>query len=373
MKRSGARGWFSRMHARTAGKQQGKSAVWFDGNGVKGVSAQVLDVKTEEPLLKNNPYDREGYVFRGWNTKSDGSGIPFENQSLLKKGAVPSNLYAQWQPEWEKGRMRVEKVMTMEPTQKKSLFRSAQGFTMAVKDGRRYACCCFIRNTDLYALGDDTDYRSSIVLYDVESGERVAYRNNLMIDHANGMCYDAEKDRFILVTMGNARKPGYVYEFDWTLNVMEKTVPKRADHIGAIAWHKGLYYGLQPVGHGRYVVFTLDKDWNVLARTPVLGGFEAGYVSQGIAADDKYLYDIAADFTDDKWSKRQRLHIYTHDGTLVGMQTIPVSHEVEDIEFLDGAVYLNTNRTHSSDLLRVDPKSFRPGGPRKTGSPVRTE
>ena len=40
---------------------------------------------------------KSGYVFKGWNTKEDGSGISYKAGSLYKVGASDSKLYAQWE------------------------------------------------------------------------------------------------------------------------------------------------------------------------------------------------------------------------------------------------------------------------------------
>ena len=69
--------------------------ITFDANGGTGA---MMDLKTKENVLvklRVNRFDREGYTFAGWNTKPDGSGVPYFNEATLKIN-TDLNLYAQW-------------------------------------------------------------------------------------------------------------------------------------------------------------------------------------------------------------------------------------------------------------------------------------
>lgn len=72
----------------------------FVNNTVTGSMADsVFDFDTEYNLI-TNAYKREGYEFVGWNTKSDGSGVDYEDGEVVTN-LVPYNdaeitLYAQW-------------------------------------------------------------------------------------------------------------------------------------------------------------------------------------------------------------------------------------------------------------------------------------
>ena len=325
--------------------------VKFDGNGAGKPQVQLVP-GGKEHALRNNPFDRPGFVFRGWNTRADGKGKRLDNRAMVA-GDSDVQLFAQWQREFFGKPYQAKKILTMEPAQKPELFVSAQGFCMANLHGKACAACCFIRNTKKYAAGDESDYASSVVLYEVKSGRRIAAANNLPIDHANAMIYDPDKARFYICSLGSATKPGYIFELDEKMKVTGKILPKGGGHIGALALVKDGYLGLRPVGHGKYVLVNMDRNWKVLSQTDILQGYEADYISQGIAADDRYVYNIAADFEDDHWDRHQRMHIYTRDGKLAGMQTIPVPYEVEDAEFFGGKMYVNTNRQKSCEIYRI--------------------
>lgn len=40
---------------------------------------------------------KNGYIFKGWNTKEDGSGVNYKAGSLYTVGASDSKLYTQWE------------------------------------------------------------------------------------------------------------------------------------------------------------------------------------------------------------------------------------------------------------------------------------
>lgn len=338
-----------------------RAVVSFDGNGAKGrgTLSQVLK-KSESTALKNNAFSRPGFIFRGWNTKKDGTGTQYDNRSAIVCKANSLKLYAQWEPEMYHRSITAMQVLRMTPSQNPKLFVSAQGFCMAQKGKARYAACCFIRNTPEYKAGNDKDYNSSVVLYNMNTKTMVAHADKLQLDHANGMCYDPEKQRFYIVTLGSLKKPGYIYELDWNMKVTNKILPKNAAHIGAIAYYDGTYTGLLPVGHGKYTFVTLDKDWNLLTQTKVITGYDADFVSQGICVDKKYIYNVACDFSDSDWSKHQRIHIYDKKtGKRVGMQTLKVPHEIEDLDILNGRLYFNTNRQTACDIYLADKGSIK--------------
>lgn len=79
--------------------------IKYDGNkgscpkGVKMVPVQTS--YTHAVTLTDNAFIRKGYEFTGWNTKKDGTGVPYEDKDSVtglsdkNKGTV--TLYAQWQ------------------------------------------------------------------------------------------------------------------------------------------------------------------------------------------------------------------------------------------------------------------------------------
>ena len=80
-----------------------KYTIKFDANGGTGKMSSLTPCKygKEYPLPKNSESIKmEGYVFGGWNTKSDGTGQSFGDgatvKNLVSEGSI--TLFAQWKP-----------------------------------------------------------------------------------------------------------------------------------------------------------------------------------------------------------------------------------------------------------------------------------
>lgn len=73
----------------------------------------------DEKTLNINRYKRNGYEFRGWNTKKDGSGTAYQNrqkvQHLSAKDRDVITLYAQWEHKTGKSSLTVKDRLTGEP------------------------------------------------------------------------------------------------------------------------------------------------------------------------------------------------------------------------------------------------------------------
>ena len=81
----------------TPSETSGSYAVTFDANGGEGsMDEQEYTSNTPQALIANT-FTRANYVFDGWNTKADGSGVKFsDGQTVINLGNI--TLYAQWMP-----------------------------------------------------------------------------------------------------------------------------------------------------------------------------------------------------------------------------------------------------------------------------------
>lgn len=74
--------------------------IRFDPNGGSGSMDPITLSFDETRHLPNNTFTKADYIFGGWNTRSDGSGISVENGGSIKNFAGASGetvtLYAQW-------------------------------------------------------------------------------------------------------------------------------------------------------------------------------------------------------------------------------------------------------------------------------------
>ncbi len=81
-----------------------KYIIVFDGNGATGgemASLSPCEYATSY-LLTENMYEKAGYIFAGWNTKVDGSGVSYADGATVKNLSATDEaeavLYAQWIP-----------------------------------------------------------------------------------------------------------------------------------------------------------------------------------------------------------------------------------------------------------------------------------
>ena len=76
--------------------EEGNSyTVSFDSNGGSGEMLSVNAKKNSSVLIKNNLFVNDGFIFSGWNTEPDGSGIMYSSGDSIKSDNDVI-LYAQW-------------------------------------------------------------------------------------------------------------------------------------------------------------------------------------------------------------------------------------------------------------------------------------
>ena len=75
------------------------------GNFITGADMNVLKHQTillgQNEKLNKNEFSKENYIFTGWNTKPDGTGTYYADESVvynLVDADEIINLYAQWRP-----------------------------------------------------------------------------------------------------------------------------------------------------------------------------------------------------------------------------------------------------------------------------------
>ena len=71
----------------------------YDGHGSTGgsMSAKVI-LENTELILDQNTFEKLGYIFMGWNTAEDGSGVSLEAEASYTMPSNQETLYAQWTP-----------------------------------------------------------------------------------------------------------------------------------------------------------------------------------------------------------------------------------------------------------------------------------
>ncbi|MBQ3474229.1 InlB B-repeat-containing protein [Candidatus Saccharibacteria bacterium] len=80
----------------------GTTTVIFDKNANDATGTMNNQIYNSNTLntLPSNTFTRAGYVFKGWNTKADGSGYAYEDEAqyyaVIGKNITEDTLYAQW-------------------------------------------------------------------------------------------------------------------------------------------------------------------------------------------------------------------------------------------------------------------------------------
>ena len=72
------------------------SKIAYNANGGTGTMQDTTGVTDQKVTVGSNAYERDGYTFTGWNTKSDGSGDSLTAGGQYTLKATPTVLYAQW-------------------------------------------------------------------------------------------------------------------------------------------------------------------------------------------------------------------------------------------------------------------------------------
>ena len=76
--------------------QANPSRVVYNANGATGSMANTDGFVDETVVIEDNAFERDGYVFAGWNTEADGSGVSFAKDDEYILTAENLVLYAQW-------------------------------------------------------------------------------------------------------------------------------------------------------------------------------------------------------------------------------------------------------------------------------------
>jgi uncharacterized repeat protein (TIGR02543 family) len=75
-----------------------KYTVTYDSNGGSGSIAADTVYYGSSYTTKSNSFERTGYTFNGWNTKSDGKGTSYSAGGSISNISANITLYAQWKP-----------------------------------------------------------------------------------------------------------------------------------------------------------------------------------------------------------------------------------------------------------------------------------
>lgn len=115
--------------------------ISYHGNGAIGDEGVQQSCHYDNTYaLLNNSFEREGYSFAGWNTRSDGSGISYrEGETIRNLTTLPDEeilLYAVWNPDTKKVRQSAVQSIKLPEIQKNRKLLSFAGKEWMQKAGR---------------------------------------------------------------------------------------------------------------------------------------------------------------------------------------------------------------------------------------------
>ena len=392
-----------------------EAVITFDANGGSGTMDSYV-LENGEGTLPACEFSRYGYIFRGWMTDPDGTLADYEELEEVS-GLSSMTLYALWEPQmyiihydangaslgsmedsygiydeavtlstntytmpghrfsqWidtntgtfyenedevvnlHSGNTYSRAVITVDagkPEDTSYSFKSTQGSCVFEEDGVLYLVTAASINDDAYYDGDLSHYETVLTKYNLETGEVVAQARNLDFDHGNGICYNEDNGHLYIAEGGTLSDyPSGVMEVDENLNYVAEYNFPLLTHIWAIAYAEGHFYLIGRNDDSRNSFCVLNEDMQTLSITAV-DDYYTNFSSQGIASDGSFIYAVSAGFSTYEWKSQQRINVFSTEGEYLGVWTIDIPYEAEDLTVLGPYAYISTNEGAQSTLYRT--------------------
>lgn len=397
--------------------QAAQATITFDANGGTGeMDAFIIEDTSSATSLPACEFSRYGYIFRGWMTSKEGTECEYEDLAEVE-GVSTMTLYALWEPQmyiihydgngaslgsmedsygiydeavtlsnntftnpghrfksWidtntgtfyeneedvinlHSGNTYSRAIMTVdagEPENTDYQFKSTQGSCVYEEDGVLYLVTAAMINDDTYYDGDLSHYETILTKYNLETGEIMAQTRNLAFDHGNGICYNDNNGHLYIAEGGTLSEyPSGVMEVDGDLNYVAEYEFPLLTHIWAIAYADSHFYLIGRNDDSRNSFCVLNEEMETLSITAV-DDYYTNFSSQGIACDGTFLYAVSAGFSTYEWKSSQRINVFSTDGEYLGVWTIDIPYEAEDISVIGPYAYITTNEGSESTLYRT--------------------
>lgn len=390
--------------------------ITFHANGGAGTMNRVSASQGKDVTLPACTYTRKGYVFTGWATSANAAESEIDDQAVLQD-ADSLQLYAIWEPQmyiihfngnnatygamddiygiydeqtrlpqnlFSRNRLRFAgwkapdgtiyanrstvrnldtgntvstKVITVsagKPKNTRYSFRSTQGSCVYSENGHQYLVTAAGINDSAYNNGNLSHYETVLTKYDLATGKAVARARNLDFDHGNGICYNPDNGHLYIAEGGTCKGyPSGVLEVDQNLKKVKQWDFPLLNHVWGIAYADHHFYLIGRNDDSRNSFCVLNEKMNTLSITPVDEYYSQHFSSQGIAADENFLYAVSACFSAYEWKSKQRINVFDHKGNYIGVWTIDIPYEAEDLTIIDGYAYITTNEHEQSTLYRT--------------------
>lgn len=390
--------------------------VSFNANGGTGSMDSVV-LEAGKDKLPACTFTRHGYVFRGWVTNPNADTCEYEDQETYPEDAGSMTLYALWEPQmyiihyagngatlgemddsygiydektmlsgnlfvnpghvfrnWidtntgktytnmdtvlnlHSGNTQSRAVLTVDagkPENTDYSFKSTQGSCVYEENGTMYLVTAASINDSAYNNGDLSHYETILTKYELSTGKVVKAVRNLQFDHGNGICYNENNGHLYIAEGGTCDGyPSGVMELDENLEEVREYNFPLLTHIWAIAYADHHFYLIGRNSGSRNSFCVLNDDMETLSITPV-DEYYQNFSSQGIASDGSFIYAVSACFKAYDWKTKQRINVFTTKGEYIGVWTIDIPYEAEDLTIVGPYAYISTNEKNKCTLYRT--------------------
>ena len=316
--------------------------IHYAPNGASlGEMADSYGIYDQPTRLLGNLYTNPGHLFSRWIDTNTGR---FYSNLDLVRNLHSGNTYSQ-------------AVITVDaglPENTDYKFKSTQGSCVYEENGTTYLVTAASINDKAYNSGDLSHYETVLNKYDLSTGKLVKKVRNLAFDHGNGICYNDSNGHLYIAEGGTcAGYPSGVMELDQDLNVVREYNFPLLTHIWAIAYADHHFYLIGRNKDSRNSFCDLNDDMQTLSITPVDEYYAQNFSSQGIATDGSFIYAVSAGFKAYDWKSKQRINVFTTAGKYLGVWTIDIPYEAEDLTIIGPYAYISTNEGAKSTLYRT--------------------
>lgn len=316
--------------------------IHYEGGGAPlGTMEDSYAIYDQPSKLSQNLYVRPGHLLDRWIDTNTGRFYE-DRQEVL-------NLHS--------GNTCSRAVLTVDvgrPLNTQYSFKSTQGSCVYEKDGIDILVTAASINDSAYNSGDLSHYETILTQYDMHTGEVLRQVRNLPFDHGNGICYNPDNGHLYIAEGGSkAGYPSGVMELDGNLQEVQEYNFPLLTHIWGIAYADSHFYLIGRNDGSRNSLCVLNSDMQTLSITPVDEYYTQNFSSQGIASDGTFLYAVSAGFRSYDWKSRQRINVFSTDGTYLGVWTIDIPYEAEDLTIVGPYAYITTNEGSRCTLYRT--------------------
>ncbi len=316
--------------------------IHYASNGATlGEMTDSYGIYDEKTTLSGNLFSNSGHRFGGWINTNTGS--------LYRNLDTITNLHS--------GNTYSQAILTVnagKPENTDYKFKSTQGSCVYEENGKTYLVTAASINDKAYNTGDLSHYETILTKYDLSTGKAVKAVRNLDFDHGNGICYNENNGHLYIAEGGTCSGyPSGVMELDENLEEVREYNFPLLTHIWAIAYADHHFYLIGRNEGSRNSFCVLNDEMETLSITPVDEYYAQNFSSQGIASDGSFIYAVSAGFKAYDWKSKQRINVFTTKGDYIGVWTLDIPYEAEDITVIGPYAYISTNEGAKSTLYRT--------------------